>query len=79
MMSGHDVNKGVIITWLIHRSQYNLKVKWLLVNNFNMILDDKDRLVLNDQNITSPHDEPQRSPGFVQKQPPEAFCKKRCS
>ena len=35
--------------------------------------------MLNDQSITSPHNEPQRSPGFVQKQPPEVFCKKRCS
>ena len=38
-----------------------------------MILGDEDTLVLNDQSITSPHNEPQRSPGFVQKQPPEAF------
>ena len=67
--------------------QYNLKVKWLLVKKFNMILDDKDRLaldnkdrfVLNDQGITSPHTEPQRSPGFVQKQSSEEFCKRRCS
>ena len=44
-----------------------------------MILDNQDRLVLNDQSITSPHNEPHRSPGFVQKQPPEMFCKKRCS
>ena len=41
-----------------------------------MILDSSDRLVLNDQSITSPHNEPHRSPGFVQKQPPEVFCKK---
>ena len=41
-----------------------------------MILGDEDTLVLNDQSITSPHNEPQRSPGFVQKQPPEAFRKK---
>ena len=32
--------------------------------------------MLNDQSITSPHNEPQRSPGFVQKQSPEVFCKK---
>ena len=51
--------------------------KELLVNKFNMILGNQGRLVLNDQSITSPHNEPQRSPGFVQKQPPEAFCKKR--
>ena len=64
--------------------QYNLKVKWLLVKKFNMILDNKDRLaldnkdrfVLNDQGITSPHTEPQRSPGFVQKQSSEEFCKR---
>ena len=47
------------------QSQYNLKVKWLLVNNFNMILNNQDRLVLNDQSITSPHNESQKSPGFV--------------
>ena len=35
--------------------------------------------MLNDQGITSPHYEPQKSPGFVQKQPPEFLCKKRCS
>ena len=44
-----------------------------------MILDNLDRLVLNDQSTTSPLNEPQRSPGFAQKQPPEVFCKKRCS
>ena len=32
--------------------------------------------MLNDQSISSPHNEPQRSPGIVQKQPPEVFCKK---
>ena len=48
--------------------------KELLVNKFNMILDNQARLGLNDQKIPSPHNEPQRSPGFVQKQPPEAFC-----
>ena len=41
----------------------------LLVNKFNMILDNQGRLVLNDQKIPSSHNEPQRSPGFVQKQP----------
>ena len=35
--------------------------------------------MLNHQGITSPHNEPQRSPGFVQKQPPVVFYKKRCS
>ena len=30
----------------------------------------------NDQSIISPHNEPQRSPGFVQKQPPELFRRK---
>ena len=44
-----------------------------------MILDNQDRHVLNNQSITSPHNEPQRSPGFAQKQPSEVFCKKRCS
>ena len=48
--------------------------KELLVNKFNMILDSQGRLVLNDQKIPSPHIELQRSPTFVQKQPPEVFC-----
>ena len=34
----------------------------------DMILDNQDRLVLNDQCITSPPNEPQRSPGFVSPQ-----------
>ena len=50
-----------------------------LVNKFNMILNNHDRLVLNDQSVTSPRNEPQRSPEFVQKQPPDVLCKKRCS
>ena len=49
--------------------------KELLVNKFNMILDNQGRLVLNDQKTPSPHNEPQRSRGFVQKQPPEVFLK----
>ena len=53
--------------------------KELLVNKFNMILDNQGRLVLNDQKAPSPHNEPQRSRGFAQKQPPDLFCKKRCS
>ena len=53
--------------------------KELLVNKFKMILDNQGRFVLDDQSITSPHNEPQRYTGFVQKQPPEVFCKKRCS
>ena len=53
--------------------------KELLFNKFNMILDSQGRLVLNDQKISSPHNEPQRSPWLVQKQPPEVFCKKKCS
>ena len=48
-------------------------LKELLVNKFNMILDNQGRLVLNDQSITSPDSEPQRSPKFVQKQPPDLF------
>ena len=32
--------------------------------------------MLNDQSITSLDNEPHRSPGFVQKQPPELLCKK---
>ena len=35
--------------------------------------------MLNDQSITSPHNELQRSPGFFQKRPPEVFYKKMCS
>ena len=41
-----------------------------------MILDNYDRLVLNDQSITLPHNEPKRSPGFVQKQSLEVFSEK---
>ena len=51
--------------------------KELLVNKFNMILDNQGRLMLNDRSITSPHNKPQRSPEFVQKQPLEMFCRKR--
>ena len=40
-----------------------------------MILDNEDRLMLNDQKIPLPN-ERQRSSGFVQKQPPQVFCKK---
>ena len=39
-------------------------------------MDNQDRLVLNDQSITSPHNEPQKSPEFVQMQPLELFCQK---
>ena len=53
--------------------------KELLVNKFNMTSDNQGRLVRNDQSITSRQNVPQRSPGFIQKQPPEVFCKKRCS
>ena len=52
--------------------------KELLVNKFNVILENQGRLMLNDQKIPLPN-KPQRSPGSVQKQPPEVFCKKRCS
>ena len=50
----------------------------VLVIKFDMILDNQGRLLLNDKKIPLP-DEPQRSPGFVQKQPPEVFCKRKCS
>ena len=53
--------------------------KGLFVNKFNIVLGNSDRLVLNDQSITSPHNEPQRSPGFVEKQPLEVLCEKSCS
>ena len=36
-----------------------------LNDKFNMILDNQGRLVLSDQCITSPHSEPERSPGFA--------------
>ena len=52
--------------------------KELLVNKFNIILDNQGRLMLNDQSVTSPHNEPQRSE-FAQKQPPEVFCRKKGS
>ena len=39
--------------------------KELLVNKFNMILDNQGRLVLNDQKPPSPHIGPHRSRGFV--------------
>ena len=54
-------------------------LKELLVNKFNMILDNQGRLVLSEQSITLSDNEPQRSPKFVQKQPSEVFCRKRCS
>ena len=54
-------------------------LKGLLVKKLNMILVNQGRLVLNDQSITSADNEPQRSPKFVQKQPPEVFCRKRSS
>ena len=39
-----------------------------LNDKFNMILDNQGKLVLSDQNITSPHNKPERSPGFVSTQ-----------
>ena len=47
-----------------------------LVNKFNMIMDNQGRLKLNDQKIPLSN-EPQRSLGFVQKQSPERFYKKK--
>ena len=44
-----------------------------LVNKFNMILENQGRLMLNEQKIPLPN-KPKRSPGSVQKQPPEVFC-----
>ena len=50
--------------------------KNLLVNKFNMILDNQGSAMPNDQKILL-SDEPQRSISwFVQKQPPEVFSKK---
>ena len=53
--------------------------KELLVKKFNVILDNQSKLVLNDQSITLPHNKPQTSPEFAQKQPADVFCRKRCS
>ena len=53
--------------------------KELLVKKLKMIWGNQGRLMLNDQMVSLPHNEPQRSPGFVQKQPPELFYTKRCS
>ena len=39
-----------------------------LNDKFNMILGNQGKLVLSDQNITLPHNEPERSPGFVSTQ-----------
>ena len=47
-----------------------------LVNKFNIILDNQGRLMQNDQKIPLSN-EPQRSLGFVQKQSPDVFCKKK--
>ena len=44
----------------------------------NMRKDNQCRLKLKDQKIPLPN-EARRSPGFLQKQPPEMFCKKRYS
>ena len=52
--------------------------KELLVNKFNMILDNQSRLALNNKKIPLP-DEPQKCLGFVHKQLAEVFCKRRCS
>ena len=53
--------------------------KELLVKKLKMIWGNQGRLMLNDQMVSLPHNELQRSPGFVQKQPPELFYTKRCS
>ena len=47
--------------------------KQLLVNQFNMILDNQRRRVQNDQNNSSPHNELRILPVFAQKQPPQVF------
>ena len=58
----------------------NVILKELSVIKFNMILlFNQGRLMLNDQSITSANNEPQRSLKFVQKHPPEVFCRKRSS
>ena len=52
--------------------------KELLVNKFNMILDNQGRLMLNDRKILLLN-KPQGSPGSVQKQPTEVLSYKRYS
>ena len=49
----------------LHNNEISKK---LSVNKCNIILDNYGGLVLNDQSITLPHNEPQRSPGFVSPQ-----------
>ena len=62
-----------------HLNLNNNKIsKELLVNKFNLILDNQCRLMLNDKKINLP-DEPHKSHWFVQKRPPEVFCKRRFS
>ena len=74
-----DYSQSTIILKSKTAAYFNLNnngiLKELLVNKFNMILDNQARLVLNEQSITSPDNEPQRSPKFVQKQPSEVFLK----
>ena len=49
-----------------HFNLNNNKIsKELLVNKFNMTLDNQRRIMLNNQKT----DEPQKCPGFVRKQP----------
>ena len=49
--------------------------KEILVNKFNLILDNQSRLMLNDKKIHLP-DKTHKSHWFVQKRPPEVFCKR---
>ena len=65
------------MAFFLNQSFLCIHAKELLVRKFDMILDNQGRLMLNEQKIPLP-DELQKSPGFVQKQPPEVFCK-RCS
>ena len=46
----------------LHNNEISKK---LSINKCNTILDNHGGLVLNDQSITLPHNEPQRSPGFI--------------
>ena len=60
-----------------HLNLNNNKIsKELLVNKLKLILDNQCRLMLNEKKINLP-DEPHKSHWFVQKRPPEVFCKRR--
>ena len=57
----------------------NEKPKELLEKKFNMILGNLGRLVLNDQKIPSPRNEPHRPPVFCSQAAAEGVLQKRYS